>query len=80
MVLLPPPSAVEVIESVPSVCLCVSVCVCNSTFSQLNRLTFGQEILHVVQAGSYLSQVRRSMSQIKDQCHQMRNVISGQFY
>ena len=35
---LPPASAVEVIESVPSVCVCV--CVCLSALSRLNRLTY----------------------------------------
>ncbi len=43
---LPLTSAVEVIESVQSVCLCVClcvcVCVCNSALSWLNRLTYGR--------------------------------------
>ncbi len=40
----------------------VCVCVCNSALSQLNRLTYGQEILHVGHPGSYLGQIRRSRS------------------
>ena len=50
---LPPASAFEVIESVPSVCLCVRL----SSLSRLNRLMYGQEILHVGQPGPYLGQV-----------------------
>ncbi len=42
---------IHVIESVSSVCVCVSFC--NSALSQLNRLTYEQEIL----PGSYLGQV-----------------------
>ncbi len=40
--LLPPASAVEVIESQPFVCVCL--CVCLSALSRLNRLTYDLDI------------------------------------
>ena len=45
---LPPTSAVEVIESVLSMCLCVPVCLSVSTLSlsQLNRLTYDLDFWH----------------------------------
>ncbi len=60
---VPPAPAAEVIESVPSVCVSVRL----SALSQLNRLTYGQEIWHVGRPGPYLGQL---WGQVKG--HQMR--------
>ena len=62
LIYLPPALAVEVIESEPCVCasVCLSVCLC--ALSQVNRLAYGQGILHGDLPGPYLGQLRWARS------------------